>query len=111
MEVLDEFISKIATVLLSLLEGEQDIEILQKMAFSLSIHDIKNRILNVYGVFLNALKLFPVNKLPVDTAPEAILLSTLSSKHGFNVLSDVSVNKINKRLTTDVFEGNIQEAF
>jgi hypothetical protein len=37
MVKLDEFISKIATMLLSLLEGEQDIEILQKMAFSLSI--------------------------------------------------------------------------
>lgn len=28
MEVLDEFISKIATMLVSLLEGEQDLEIL-----------------------------------------------------------------------------------
>ena len=35
LEVLDEFISKIATMLTSLLEGEEDIEILQKMNFSL----------------------------------------------------------------------------
>lgn len=50
-------------MLLSLLEGEQDDEILQKMAFSLSLDDVLNRILNVYGVFLHVLKLFPRDKL------------------------------------------------
>lgn len=54
---------KISTMLLSLLEGEQDDEILQKMAFSLSLDDVLNRILNVYGVFLHVLKLFPRDKL------------------------------------------------
>lgn len=63
MEVLDEFISKIATMLVSLLEGEQDIEILQKMSFSLSVEDLKERLVNVFGVFLHRLKLYPVNKL------------------------------------------------
>ena len=63
MEVLDEFISKIATMLVSLLEGEQDIEILQKMSFSLSVEDLKERLVNVFGVFLHQLKLFPLNKL------------------------------------------------
>jgi len=52
---LDEFISKISTMLLSLLEGEQDLEILTKMSFSLSIEDLKNRIVNVYGVFLHSM--------------------------------------------------------
>ena len=28
-----------------------------------------------------------------------------------NLLQEVSVNKINKRLTTEIFEGCIQEAF
>jgi len=48
----DEFISKIATMLISLLEGEKDVEILQKMAFSLTIDDMKERLLNVFGGFL-----------------------------------------------------------
>jgi hypothetical protein len=63
MESLDEFISKIATMLVSLLEGELDFEILQKMAFSLSIEDMKERLVNVFGVFLHKLKLYPVNLL------------------------------------------------
>jgi len=42
-------------MLLSLLEGEQDLEILTKMSFSLSIEDLKNRIVNVYGVFLHSM--------------------------------------------------------
>ena len=48
-------------MLLSLLEGELDLEILQKMAFSLSLPDIKDRILNVFGVFLHQMGLFPIN--------------------------------------------------
>lgn len=56
---LDEFIAKIATMLVSLLEGEQDLEILTKMQFSLTIEDLKERLLNVFGVFLNEHKLYP----------------------------------------------------
>ena len=111
MVKLDEFISKIATMLLSLLEGEQDIEILQKMAFSLSIQDIKERIMNVFGVFLNTMGLFPVKKLKPGETPQTVLLSKLSVSNQNNVLGDVSINKINKFMTTDVFEGEIQEAF
>jgi len=50
-------------MLLSLLEGEQDVFILDKMDFSLSLEDIKNRILDVYGVFLITVELYPINKL------------------------------------------------
>lgn len=57
--MLDEFIQKIATMIVSLLEGEEDIEILQRMNFSLQISDLKNRMLNVFGNFLLNLKLFP----------------------------------------------------
>lgn len=111
MSDLDGFVANIAAMLLSLLEGEQDIEILSKMAFSLSMPDIKDRMLNVFGVFLNELNLYPINKLKEDETPELTLLSKLSSQNGFNVLVDVSINKINMKLTTDIFEGNIQEAF
>jgi hypothetical protein len=50
-------------MLLSLLEGEQDVFILDKMDFSLSFEDIKNRILDVYGVFLITIELYPLDKL------------------------------------------------
>ena len=63
MGVLDEFIGKISTMLVALLEGETDVEIQQKMAFSLSVDDLKDRMLNVFGVFLSEIKLFPLNKL------------------------------------------------
>lgn len=63
MEVLDGFISKIATMLVSLLEGELDIEIIQKMSFSLSGDDLKERLLNVFGRFLHKLKLYPTDQL------------------------------------------------
>lgn len=66
LDVMDEFLSKISVILLSLLEGEEDIEICQKMAFSISIEDIKDRMLNVFGVFLHTIKLFPVTKLKDD---------------------------------------------
>ena len=46
-------------MIVSLLEGEEDIEILQRMNFSLQISDLKNRMLNVFGNFLIKLKLFP----------------------------------------------------
>ena len=60
LEVLDEFITKIATMLTSLLEGEEDIEILQKMNFSLQIDDLKDRMLNVFGNFLIKLEIKPI---------------------------------------------------
>ena len=63
METLDTFISKIATMLVSLLEGEQDLEILQKMQFSLTIEDLKERLLNVFGVFLHKHNLYPKHLL------------------------------------------------
>ena len=72
---LDGFISKISTMLLSLLEGEQDVFILDKMDFSLSFEDIKNRILDVYGVFLITIELYPLDKLQPGEAPEVTMLS------------------------------------
>ena len=66
IEFLDEFIQKIATMIVSLLEGEEDIEILQRMNFSLQISDLKDRMLNVFGNFLIKLKLFPYHQLNKD---------------------------------------------
>jgi len=80
MAVLDSFISKIATLLVALLEGELDIEILQKMSFSLSVDDLKDRLLNVFGVFLDNLSLYPIDKLNKGEIPARTPLSELSSR-------------------------------
>jgi hypothetical protein len=73
-------------MLLSLLEGEQDVIILDKMDFSLSFEDIKNRILDVYGVFLLNIELYPLEKLQAGEQPEVTMLSALSKRCNFNVL-------------------------
>ena len=110
MDVMDEFLSKISVILLSLLEGEEDIEICQKMAFSISIEDIKDRMLNVFGVFLHSIKLFPVTKLK-DDQDENTPLKVLSVENSNNFLSDVSVNRVNRKLKGDSFDGVLSEAF
>ena len=76
LDSMDEFLSKISVILLSLLEGEEDFEICSKMAFSISIEDIKDRMLNVFGVFLHSIKLFPITKLKEgqnETTPLKVL--------------------------------------
>jgi hypothetical protein len=110
MDVMDEYLSKISVILLSLLEGEEDIEICQKMAFSISIEDIKDRMLNVFGVFLHSIKLFPVTKLK-DDQDENTPLKVLSLENSNNFLSDVSVNRVNRKLKGDSFDGVLSEAF
>lgn len=109
-EVLDEFISKIATLLVSLCEGEQDLEILNKMAFSLQIDDLKERLVNVFGVFLHKLKLYPINHLEPGQTPEHTPLNQVSKAKDNNCLSEISINKIKNRIQKDSFEGCIQEA-
>ena len=111
MEVLDEFISKIATMLVALLEGESDLEILGKMSLSLSYEDLKDRLLNVFGVFLHKIKLYPTFKLLEGQTPENTPLTILSKAYNNNCLGSVSINKINFRLERDSFEDNIKEAF
>lgn len=39
------------------------------------------------------------------------MLSQLSKRHDFNVLQSVSLNKVNRKFNSSVFEGEIQEAF
>ena len=62
LDNLDEFISKIGTLLTSLLEGKEDKDILSKMAFSLQIPELKNRMLNVFGKFLLQLGLLKLQE-------------------------------------------------
>ena len=81
------------------------------MAFSLSIDDLKERLVNVFGVFLHKLKLYPVNLLEPGQSPETMPLNQLSKAKENNCLASVSINKINLRITRDSFEGNISEAF
>ena len=80
------------------------------MAQSLSVEDIKNRMLNVFGVFLNNIKLFPLLKLK-EGQDETTQLKILSVENGNNFLSDVSVNRINRKLAGDSFEGVLGEGF
>jgi hypothetical protein len=49
---LDEFIGKIASLLLSLLEGYDVEETLKRMAGGLAFEDLRNRMLNVFGKFI-----------------------------------------------------------
>lgn len=81
------------------------------MSFSLSGDDLKERLLNVFGSFLNNLGLYPVNKLEPGMTAESTPLTAISAEHKRNCLGAVSINKIQRRLKKDSFEGNIQEAF
>lgn len=66
--------------------------------------------LNVFGVFLHSIKLFPVTKLKEDQ-DETTPLKILSIENSNNFLSDVSVNRINRKLSGDSFDGVLSEAF
>ena len=66
--------------------------------------------LNVFGVFLHSIKLFPVTKLKEDQ-DETTPLKILSVENSNNFLSDVSVNRINRKLSGDSFDGVLSEAF
>lgn len=51
LESLGEFKQKIVTMLTSLLEGEIDIDIMNRMAFSLDFFVMKDRMLSVFTQF------------------------------------------------------------
>jgi hypothetical protein len=51
------------------------LEILGKMAFSLTIEDIKDRMLNVFGTFIHAHKVYPKKLLESGQTPDKISLS------------------------------------
>ena len=51
IEQVQEFKNKIMTLLMSLIEGEKDFEIMQRMAQSLDMEVLKDRMLNVFKIF------------------------------------------------------------
>jgi len=74
IDSMGEFKYKIVTLLTSLLEGEIDMEIISRMAFSLEINMMKERMLTVFHRF--AEKLLNKGKLVVKDIP----LSTLDHR-------------------------------
>ena len=108
LDLVDEFISKIATMLTSLLEGEEDTEILSKMSFSLQMSDLKDRMLNVFGTYLREIDMYP----PLgEDDDEDKPTSKHSEAHGHNFLSSVSMTRVEAQLVGESFEGSIAEAF
>ena len=87
IDSLNEFKQKIVTLLTSLLEGEIDMDIMQRMAFSLDFNVMKERMLNVFTLF-----------------SQEILGGEIDVK-------EISLNKLNNRLQKESFDGNVGEAF
>ena len=108
LDSLDEFISKIATMLTSLLEGEEDKAMLERMGFCLQITDLKKRLLNVFGCFIKGLGIFP--KLPDEQ--QGLPLSSLSTEENdYNILGPISLSRVTAGLSSGSFDGPVAEAF
>lgn len=75
-------------MLTSLLEGEIDIDIMNRMAFSLDFFVMKDRMLSVFTQF----------------AQEVLDVEDIDMK-------ELSLNKLIKRLKKESFEGTVSEAF
>jgi len=54
-ELLDQFIGGIVNMLLSLLEGSDNRETLNRMVSTLVFADLKDRMVNVFGKFLDSI--------------------------------------------------------
>jgi len=75
-------------MLTSLLEGEFDMEIMQRMSFSLDMSVMKERMVNVYRKFAEEL----LGEENID-------------------LTELTINRLNNLLEKNSFDGNIAEAF
>ena len=75
-------------MLTSLLEGEFDMEIMQRMSFSLDMSVMKERLVNVYRKFAEEL----LGEEDID-------------------LTELTINRLNNLLEKNSFDGNIGEAF
>ncbi len=75
-------------MLTSLLEGEFDMEIMQRMSFSLDMSVMKERLVNVYRKFAEEL----LGEEDID-------------------LTELTINRLNNLLEKNSFDGNIAEAF
>ena len=67
--------------------------------------------LNVFGVFLINLRLFPMHQLSKEQQEENINLAKLSKDWNGNFLANLSVNRVTSHLLKDSFDSNISEAF
>ena len=85
---LQEYKQKVISLLVSLLEGEVDMEIMNRMAFSLDMAVIKQRLLTEFE----------------DFACELLNMDSINMKEFQTV-------RLNKNLKKESFEGNIQECF
>lgn len=88
LEDIDTIKSKLATLLLSLLEGETDMESINRMSLSLDFTIMKERLLYVFTTF--ARKLLNAPNKPVEK---------------------ISLNVLTQYLERDSFEDNVAEAF
>ena len=107
LSTLDEFIAKIAGMLTSLLEGEEDLMLLDRMNVSLQIPDLKNRMVNVFGNYLKEIDLYP----KCSEEEEGLQTTKLSELYNYNFFQSVSMNKIEAKLEAASFESCIEEAF
>jgi hypothetical protein len=88
-------------MLLSLLEGSDNKETLEKMVSTIVFDDLKNRMLNVFGKFLIKLGEFPMMKLREmgkEDSDAELPLSKLSNETApkYNFLDEVSLKIINR---------------
>lgn len=88
IEKISEFKSKFVTLLLSLLEGDLDIQKINKMASALDYTVVKDRMLAVFTMFAEGI----LEQEDIDIAA-------------------LTIQSVNNRLIKDSFEGSINEAF
>jgi hypothetical protein len=88
IDSMGEFKYKVITLLTSLLEGEIDMEIINRMALSLDFNMLKDRLLTVFKRFVEKL----LGKSNV-------------------VIKDLALSVLDNRLQKDSFDEAVQEAF
>ena len=91
LELLDQFKQKIITMLMSLLEGEIDMDIMNRMTVSMDFKIMKERMLKVFTVFVKELMGIE-SKQPID-------------------FKRLSINQISNKLKKESLDSNIVEAF
>jgi len=88
MDSMGEFKGKVVTLLTSLLEGEVDLDIMNRMAVSMDFGVMKERMANVFRTFAKEI----LNKDNIE-------------------LKDISINKVCSKLKKNDLDTNVAEAF
>ena len=88
IDKISEFKSKFVTLLLSLLEGDLDVQKINKMANALDFNVVKDRMLAVFTIFVEKL----LDESDID-------------------IGNLNISTVNNRLIKDSFEEQITEAF